>query len=278
MSTFQEILVKDLEPPDEPDRQHSIMQGMDELVADIKAHGLLNPICVETLGDGRYRVFAGHRRSIAVTIMQWKSVMCHVFAQGDPAIERMKASENLKRNQLSEAEEALVYRRVQEREGKTPADIAMYYDRPVSRVTELIDVSCGDPATFEALARGDISRAQAVEINHFETPAYKMLALEQAVKHGLKAPGLRRWRLDVKNQGGEQNTQSILDNLKTMAPLPVEEPMQVCFFTNHPAPLRLSKHYVICSEHYDMIVKGLELLAVREAEKNGGGRTATQPI
>src|SRR5262245_13826363 len=144
MPKHMEVSVEALEAPDEPDRQHSIMEGMEELVADIRAHGLLNAICVEDLEDGRYRVFAGHRRSIAVTILQWDKVTCNVFPKGDPAIERMKASENMKRTQLTEAEEALVYRRTMERENKEPREIAMYYDRPLSRVQELIDVSLGD--------------------------------------------------------------------------------------------------------------------------------------
>jgi ParB/RepB/Spo0J family partition protein len=269
MGEFRNVSVQALEEPNDPDRQTSVMHEMDDLVADIKAHGLLNPICVEDLGDGRYRVFAGHRRSIAVTILQWKEVACHVFQKDDPAIERMKASENMKRTQLTESEEALVYRRVLERENKTAKEIALYFDRPFQRVQDLIDITYGDPRVFDLLGKGEISRAQAIEINRFETEVYRGLAIEQATKHGLKAMGLSRWRRQIAEDGGEQNVQTIMETLKNMAPVAIEEPHQICQFGNHAAPLRLTKMYVICSEHWDMIIQGLEALH-REAAANGG--------
>jgi hypothetical protein len=125
---------------------------------------------------------------------------------------------------------------------------------------------------FALLGKGELSVAQALEINRFETPAYRMLAIEQATKHGLKAEGLRRWRLDVKHQGGEAQVQNILENLHAMAPVPIEEPMQVCTIGNHGVPLRLSKHYVICSEHYDLFLRGLAALAREEEREANGGR------
>lgn len=270
MGEFRKVAVESLIAPQEPDRQDSIMVGMEELVADIAAHGLLNPICVEDMQNGEYRVFAGHRRSIAVTILKWPEVQCHVFSKDDPAIERMKASENMKRTQLTEAEEANVYRRSVEKDKMQPKEIAMYFDRPLSRVQELLDLTYGDARVFDLLGKGEISRAQALEINRFETEAYRMLAIDQAVKHGLKAPGLRRWRQDVQNQGGEATVQHALDSLKSIAPAEVQEPMQICSIQNHPVPLRLSKHYVICSDCYDMFIRGLE--ALHREEVNGGSQ------
>ena len=273
MGEFRNVPVKFLDEPDEPDRKDSIMDNMEELVADIRANGLLNPICVEEISPTSYRVFAGHRRSIAVTILQWQEVMCHVFAKDDPAIERMKASENMKRNQLTEAEEANVYRRVHEREGQSPQEIAMYFDRPLQRVLDLIDLTYGDPRVFDLLGKGEISRAQAIEINKFKTEPYRLMALEQATKHGLKALGLKRWRQSIEDYGGEVANLTMEEALKQIQPAEMNEPHQICQFGNHPALLRHSKHYIICSEHFDMIIKGLEALHREEGIKNGGAGT-----
>ena len=265
---FRLIPVKFLDEPDEPDRQTSIMDNMEEFVADIAANGLMNPICVEEVSPTSYRVFAGHRRSVAVTILQWQEVMCHVFPKGHPAIERMKASENLKRNQLTEKEEALVYKRVHEREGHSPAQIAMYFDRPEQRVIDLLDLAAGDPRVFDLLGKGEVSRAQAIEINRFKTEPYRLMAIEQAVKHGLKAPGLRKWRLNIEEYGGEQVFVSPEEILRSMAPGEINEPHQICVFGQHTALLRHSKHYIICSDHWDLIIRGLEALN-REEVRNG---------
>lgn len=270
---FKLVPVKFLDEPDQPDRKDSIMENMEELVNDIRSNGLMNPICVEELSPTSYRVFAGHRRSIAVTILQMEQVMCHVFPAGHPAIERMKASENMKRNQLTESEEALVYKRVHEREGQSPQDIAMYFDRPVQRVLDLIDLANGDPRVFDLLGRGEISRAQALEINRFKTEPYRLAAIEQAVKHGLKAPGLKRWRQGIEDYGGEVQLPSPEEILRSMAPGSIDEPHQICMFGNHSALLRHSKHYIICSEHWDLVIQGLEALNRERAAKNGAEGT-----
>ena len=267
---FRLVPVKFLDEPEVPDRKDSIMDNMEELVNDIRSNGLMNPICVEELSPTSYRVFAGHRRSIAVTILQMPEVMCHVFPAGHPAIERMKASENMKRNQLTESEEALVYKRVHEREGQSPHEIAMYFDRPVQRVLDLIDLANGDPRVFGLLGKGEISRAQALEINRFRTEPYRLAAIEQAVRHGLKAPGLRRWRQSIEDYGGEVVLPSAEEILRAMAPGDVQEPHQICQFGNHAALLRHSKHYIICAEHWDLIIRGLEALHREEVAKHGG--------
>ena len=43
---------------------------MEELVASIKANGLLNPIVVRNKADGRYEVISGHRRKRAYEILK----------------------------------------------------------------------------------------------------------------------------------------------------------------------------------------------------------------
>lgn len=205
-----------------------------------------------------------------MTILKWEEVMCHVFPKNCPHITRMKASENLKRNQLTEAEEALVYKREHERDGKSPADIAMYFDRPLQRVLDLLDVAAGDPRVFDLLGKREISVAQAKEINRFKTEPYRLMALEQAVKNGLKAPGLRKWRLAIEDYGGEQTIQTAEEILRGMAPASIDEPHQICVFGQHTALLRHSKHYIICSEHWDLIIRGLEALHREDTVVNGG--------
>lgn len=274
---FKLVPVKFLDEPDEPDRQHSIMDNMEEFVQDIAVNGLLNPIVVEEVSPTSYKVIAGHRRSIAVTILKWDEVMCHVFPKGSPHVTRMKASENLKRNQLTEAEEALVYKREHERDGKSPADIAMYFDRPLQRVLDLLDVAAGDPRVFDLLGKREISIAQAKEINRFKTEPYRLMAIEHAAKNGLKAPGLRKWRQSIEDYGGEVSIQSAEEILRGMAPGDIQEPQQICVFGQHTALLRHSKHYIICSEHWDLIIRGIEALQREESARHGGaGHTTSE--
>jgi ParB/RepB/Spo0J family partition protein len=272
MPDFRKIPVALLIRPENPDRVESYAQSIEELAQDIQQNGLLNPICVRPTTDGSYQIIAGDRRGLAVTMLKWQEVDCKVFYEGEGNDEDIKASENLMRNPLSDVEEALAYKRRLPFEPNGTISMSLRLHVPQSRIENLLSLVDGDPKTLEYLAAKKISVAQALEINRFDTPTYRMLALEQAAHHGLKAEGLRRWRMDVKHGGGEQQVQDIIANLHAMAPAPAEEPMQVCHIGNHPAPLRLSKHYVICSEHYDMFLRGLEALHREEEARNNGRR------
>ena len=260
MATFKMVPVQDLEPPAKPMREETIMEGMDGLVADIASQGLLNPLTVRDLQDGRYQIIAGHRRSIAVTILKWPVAPAMVYQPDEGSDDQIMAAENLHRTQVNPREEAALYLRLLQEEKLGADAIAMRLNIPESRVQNLMMVAAGDPATMDALGQGAISIAQALEINRFETEGYRMHALEQAAKYGLKAEGLRRWRQDVKRQGGEQMVQDAISSLRNIAPADVAEPMQICVFGQHGAPLRLSRHYIICTEHWDILIQGLEAL------------------
>lgn len=272
MPEFRKVLVSLLARPDEPDRQESYGSNIEDLARDIEQNGLINPISVRPQPNGEYKIIAGDRRGLAVTMLKWVEVDCQVWLPGEGNDEDIKAAENLVRNQLSPTEEALAYKRRLPSEPDGTRSMALRLHVPQSRIERLLDLTNGDPEVFRLVGTGEISVAQAGEINKFETPAYRMLAIEQAARHGLKAEGLRRWRMDVKHQGGEQQVQDIISNLHNIAPAEAAEPMQVCQIGNHAAPLRLSKHYVICSEHFDMFLRGLEALRQKEEGFDNGGR------
>lgn len=272
MPTFTKVSVDLLVRPEIPDRQETYQESIEQLAQDIAQNGLINPISVRLNDEGFYQIIAGDRRGLAVTMLGWKQVDVKLYGEGEGNDEDIKASENLIRNQLSPTEEALAYARRLPTEPDGTRSMALRLNVPQSRIENLLSLIQGDEQVFRLVGEGHISVAQALEINKFETPAYRLLAIEQAYKHGLKAEGLRRWRMDVKHQGGEAVVQNILENFHALAPAEVSEPMQVCQFGNHPTPLRLSKMYVICSEHFDMIIQGLEALRKLAEENERGGR------
>lgn len=47
---------------EDPENERKTFDDMDDLVASIKAHGVLEPLAVAELGDGTYRIIFGHRR------------------------------------------------------------------------------------------------------------------------------------------------------------------------------------------------------------------------
>lgn len=58
-----------------PENARTLMQGIDELAAQIKEHGLLQSLTVTNggLGDKPYRLVAGFRRAAALKLLKWGS-------------------------------------------------------------------------------------------------------------------------------------------------------------------------------------------------------------
>ncbi|HPD13766.1 MAG TPA: mechanosensitive ion channel [Planctomycetota bacterium] len=57
---------------------------VEKLVANIRERGLLQPIVVAPLPDGRYRIVAGHRRFLACHQLGWKSIPAVIRTEAGP--------------------------------------------------------------------------------------------------------------------------------------------------------------------------------------------------
>jgi ParB family chromosome partitioning protein len=80
--------------------------GIDELMASIKTHGLLQPIIVSQLPGGRYEAVAGTRRIMALAKLMARTVLAVVLTER-PSPELAQAiwlNENLVREGLPEAD------------------------------------------------------------------------------------------------------------------------------------------------------------------------------
>ncbi len=85
-------------------------ERLKRLAASMQADGLLQPIVVyRDLAPGVYHRVIGSRRCAAAGLLGWTEISAHVLASipTPPEIQRMRASENLDRADLSPAERAL---------------------------------------------------------------------------------------------------------------------------------------------------------------------------
>lgn len=60
--SVREVLLEVITPNPHQPRERFSHREMDDLVASIKQHGLLQPLLVTSRGDGQYELIAGERR------------------------------------------------------------------------------------------------------------------------------------------------------------------------------------------------------------------------
>ena len=75
MSEFKEILMSEIDEPNEAHRLSFNEAALYELADSIRDMGLQQPIIVAAQDDGHYQIIAGHRRFIAHQILKRRRIV-----------------------------------------------------------------------------------------------------------------------------------------------------------------------------------------------------------
>lgn len=136
----------------------------EELVASVKVDGIKQPILVYLEG-GKFHVVFGNRRRAAAAAAGWKEipamVMDHVPQEAEK--QRLRAIENLNRQDLNKAEEALVVVQMFEATGTVEAT-AKELQRPEQWVRDRLYLQRLCVKVRDLLASGRINLGQAREL------------------------------------------------------------------------------------------------------------------
>lgn len=118
------IAIGAVEPnPFQPRREFDHAE-IESLAASLKMHGLIQPIAVRAVGDGRYQLIAGERRLRAAAHAGWEEVPAKVVEADDRLAAELAIVENLQRKDLNAVEKALSFRQYIERYGCTQEELA----------------------------------------------------------------------------------------------------------------------------------------------------------
>lgn len=128
------LAIADIEPHPTQPRRHFDEAALDELAASIAQRGVIQPVIVRPLGEGRYQLVAGERRWRAAQRAQLHELPALVRELGEREVMALALIENLQREDLNPIEEARAYQRLAEGEGLTQAEIARMVDKSRSHV------------------------------------------------------------------------------------------------------------------------------------------------
>ncbi len=99
---------------EDPDNERKTVNNIKEMVASVKAHGVIEPITVVALDRGRFQIVTGHRRYRAAKLAGLGQVEILIRGQDDQRTRRIKSlisniqRENVPALELAEAIKALV--------------------------------------------------------------------------------------------------------------------------------------------------------------------------
>lgn len=146
--------------PNQP-RRHFDEAALEELAASIAQRGVIQPVIVRRMDNGRYQLVAGERRWRAAQKAQLHEVPALIRDLSDRDVMALALIENLQREDLNPIEEARAYNRLAESEGLTQAEIARMVDKSRSHVANLQRLLALPERVITLVERGDLSMGHA---------------------------------------------------------------------------------------------------------------------
>jgi len=156
-----QIPLSSIVPNPEQPRREIDEQSIEELAASIREHGLLQPIMVEPLVDGRYRLIAGERRWRAARMAGLSTVPAVVRRVSDEERLELALVENVQREDINAVEEAIAYRTLMERFGLTQEEVARKVGKSRTAVANTLRLLVLDTEILDGLRQGKISEGHA---------------------------------------------------------------------------------------------------------------------
>ncbi len=163
-------------------RQHFSPAELEDLIASIKEHGILQPLIV-TRARGKYELIAGERRLRASRTLGLKTVPVIVRDANEQQKLELALIENIQRQDLNALEEALAYKALVDEFNLTQEEVGKRVGKSRSNVANILRLLELPDEMLHALRDGKITKSHARTLLA-ESNEMKREALFQAMLRG----------------------------------------------------------------------------------------------
>lgn len=202
---IQNIPVHLIEPNPHQPREHFDHAGLEDLVASIKEHGVMQPIVV-TEKDGRFELIAGERRLRATKVAGLDTIPAIVRSATEQQKLELAIIENVQRKDLNPVEEARAYLRLQNEFNLTQDEIGIRVGKSRPQVANIIRLLSLPQDIQTALAQERISQSNARTLLSLPTDQERMELFQQMLAGNFtvrqteaRVPHARKRRLVVED-------------------------------------------------------------------------------
>jgi ParB family chromosome partitioning protein len=182
---FEEVQVGAIAPNPRQPRRTFDDDALDELALSIAEVGLLQPVVVRRIGEGRYELVMGERRWRASQRAGLEVIPAIVRETQDDAMLRDALMENLHRQQLDPLEEAAAYQQLLDDFGATHEQLAQKIGRSRPHISNTLRLLNLPPAVQKRVAAGVISAGHARALLSIEDHQAQERLAQRIVAEGL---------------------------------------------------------------------------------------------
>lgn len=170
--------------PDQP-RKDFNETALSELAASIKIHGIIQPLTVSEIGNGKYRLIAGERRFRASRIAGLREVPVFIHPTKSEYLLELALLENLQREDLNAIEIGLSYHRLMDEMNYTQEQVAERMGKDRSTVANFIRLLKLPPDIQVAVRKGELSMGHARAIINVDAVEKQLFIFSEIKKKAL---------------------------------------------------------------------------------------------
>ena len=190
-AAIRNIPITKVEPNPNQPRLAMDKAGLDDLTSSVKEHGVLQPILVRPLADGRYQLIAGERRWRAASGAGLDSIPALIEDIDDETALEIAVIENLQREDLSPMDEALIYDKMIREHGYSIRKLAQKLGKDKGYLENRLRLADAPPEIRELVSVRKDTLSHAYELLKVTDPKKRKHLAEMVARGELSLVKLR---------------------------------------------------------------------------------------
>ncbi len=184
-TSISTIPVKDIEANPFQPRKEFDAEALEELAQSIREQGVITPITVRQMPDGKYQLIAGERRLRASQMADLKEIPAYIRIATDTQMMEMALVENIQRENLNAMEIAFSYNALIEECQLTHEQLSERVGKNRSTITNYLRLLNLPSETQLALSNEQISMAHARSLVNVEDTETHLALLHDIINKQL---------------------------------------------------------------------------------------------
>ena len=181
-STINEIPLSQIEAnPNQPRREFD-QAALEELAHSIQQLGIVQPITLRQMEDGKYQIIAGERRWRASQLAGLTAIPAYIRTINDENVMEMALVENIQREDLNAIEIALAYEHLLEKSGMTQEKVSERVGKSRAAIANYLRLLKLPAQVQMALQKKEIDMGHARALLSLASPSLQLKLFKEIVE------------------------------------------------------------------------------------------------
>lgn len=243
MPKFSKVLLAMIDEPQNPIRFTMDEAKMQSLCDSMRDIGLLEPIGLKRVGE-RFEVEYGHRRFRAAIHLGWSEISALIFNSKELTEGAAMLAENIEREEITAAEEAVLFAQAQEQFNLDEAGLCARFKKSPNYISERLKLLRNDEAVYKAVAERRITFAAAKELNKCTDEGHRRYLLDSAIRSDASAKVVMGWVCQWKAYVPSPETIATPEGAPPPPPPVIEHGIECCMCGGFRDPYNLVSVYI----------------------------------